>query len=278
MSVQQENTGDTGNGMLVGNFTPAQPRLASDWGGTPRPDQDVTQQRPAPQQQQPTQEERPAYRWTDEDLERVRTQEKDKLYGRINDMDTQLRALAEEREAEKVARQAEAEAAEAARRAEEEGKMEVRDLLERREKEFQAQINEINQRYETDRAVFQRERELAEAELYRRDRIAQESEYILPELRDFITGSTVVEIDASIETMKARTEAILQNLASVEPPPVPFQQRMGAAPTAPPVGPMEQLPSYESLTPEMIKGMDMDTYKRYRNELLQASSRAGKLS
>jgi hypothetical protein len=35
---------------------------------------------------------------------------------------------------------------------------------------------------------------------------------------------------------------------------------------------MEQLPSYESLTPEDIKGMDMETYKRYRTQLLQATS------
>jgi len=35
---------------------------------------------------------------------------------------------------------------------------------------------------------------------------------------------------------------------------------------------MEQMPSYESLTPEDIKGMDMETYKRYRSQLLQATS------
>ena len=119
--------------------------------------------------------------------------------------------------------------------------------------------------------MFQKERQLQEAELYRRDRIAQESEYILPELRDFITGSSPDEIDQSIEMMKARTASVVANFVAAEPPPVPFQPR-GASPTAPPVGPMEQLPSYESLTPEDIKGMDMDTYKRYRSQLLQATS------
>ena len=35
---------------------------------------------------------------------------------------------------------------------------------------------------------------------------------------------------------------------------------------------MEQLPSYEQLSPQDIAGMDMDTYKRYRPELLQATN------
>jgi hypothetical protein len=106
---------------------------------------------------------------------------------------------------------------------------------------------------------------------YRRDRIEQEAEYILPELRDLISGDTPESIDASIEVMKARTEQIFTNMAAANQPPIPFQPR-GAAPTAPPVGPMEQMPSYESLTPDDIRGMDMDTYKRYRPQLLQATN------
>jgi hypothetical protein len=110
----------------------------------------------------------------------------------------------------------------------------------------------------------------AQVQEYRRDRIEQESEYILPELRDLITGDSAEAIDASIEVMKARTEQIFANMAAANPPPIPFQR--GAAPTAPPVGPMEQMPSYESLTPDDIRGMDMETYKRYRGQLLQATN------
>ena len=35
-------------------------------------------------------------------------------------------------------------------------------------------------------------------------------------------------------------------------------------PSVPPVGPMEQLPSYETVVARDIAAMDMDTYKRYR--------------
>jgi hypothetical protein len=264
-----ENIGDTGSGFIVG-AQPAQPRLASDWGQQQRPDQAVTQPMP---NGAPPQEQRPAYRWTDEDLEAARKQEKDKLYGRIEDFQGQLKELQAAREAEQAERDRLAAEAEEARRIREESEMETRDLLSKRESEWRDEIAKLNARYDADREVFAKERQLAEAELYRRDRIAQESEFILPELRDFIQGDSPEAIDQSIEAMKARTEAIVANFVAAEPPPVPFQPR-GASPTAPPVGPMEQLPSYESLTPEDIKGMDMDTYKKYRQQLLQATSAA----
>jgi hypothetical protein len=269
MSNTSGNVSDTGQGILVG-VEPAQPRMTSEFQQT-RPDQAVSQ--PAPQRNGPSSEERPAYRWTDEDIERARQQEKEKLYPRLEDMQTQLRQLAEEREAEKAERERLAAEAAEAQRAVEEGELNVRQLLEKREQEWQQQIAALESRYDADREVFSKERQLQEAELYRRDRIAQESNDILPELRDFIRGSTPEEIDQSIEVMKERTASVLANFAAVEPPQVPFAPR-GAAPTAPPVGPMEQLPSYESLTPEDIRGMDMDTYKKYRTQLLQATSQA----
>lgn len=258
---------DTGSGILVG-AEPAQPRTTGEWGNQPRPDQAVTQQPPPRQQQQP---ERPAYRWTDEDIENARRQEKDKLYPQLDEMKQQLRALQEQRDTEQAERQRLADEAEAARKAREEQEMEVRDLLTRREQEWKSQIEELSGRFDTYRAVSERERQLAEAELYRRDRIAQEAENILPELRDFITGSTPEEVDQSIEAMKQRTEQIVANFVAAEPQ-IPFQPRIGASPTAPPVGPMETQPDYTQLTPEDIRGMDMNTYKRYREQLLQATS------
>jgi len=45
-------------------------------------------------------------------------------------------------------------------------------------------------------------------------------------------------------------------------------------PSVPPVGPMEQQPSYEQMSPQAIAEMDMDTYKRYRPTLLQAASQS----
>ena len=261
---------DTGQGHLVG-VQPAQPRQATGWADQQgRPDQQVsqpTQYAGNGNQQQPQQQGR---FFTEEEVAEIRRQEKDKLYGRIETMGSQLEELQAARAAEQAERERLAQEAAEALRLKEEGELEVRDLLARKETEWQAQLATLEQRYDADRAVFDRERQYAELQDYKRQRIEQESEYILPELRDLITGDNPAAVDASIEVMKARTELIFANMQANQP--VPQPQPRGAAPTSPPVGPMEQLPSYESLTPEDIKGMDMETYKRYRSQLLQATS------
>jgi hypothetical protein len=265
------NISDTGAGVLVG-ADPAQPRTVADWGTQPRPDQAVTQQPSPPQQpQQPPQPQGRTF--TEEELEAARRQEKEKLYPRLEELDTQLKSVLAEREAEKAERERLAAEAEEARKAREEGEMEVRDLLNKREQEWSQRFEEINQRYDTDRALFERERALQEAELYRRDRIAQESPHILPQLLGRVSGSTIEEIDASIEELKAITDSVMQDFAAAteQAPPAPFQPR-GASPTAPPVGPMEQLPEYQNLTAEDIRGMDMATFKKHRESLLRAAS------
>lgn len=256
-----------GQGLLVG-VTPAQPQNAN-WAQI-QPTQDVSQ-RPVQVVDSPpnTNGNTSNFRFTDEDIEKARQQEKDKLYPRIEEMSAALKQLSAEREAEQAERTRLAEEAEAARRAKEESEMDLRQLFERREAEFNAQINELSQRYDTDRAVFERERALQEAYAYRMARVEQESEYILPELRDLIGGDTPEAIDASIDEMKARSEAIFANMAAAAQP-QPF--RGAAMPSVPPVGPMEQMPSQESLTADDIRTMDMDTYKRYREQLLRATN------
>jgi len=275
MSNQGE-IADTGQGFLQG-VEPAQPRRAGDW-QQQRPDQAVSQQQPIQYATGGNTGNGAAFRWTDEDLERVRQQEKDKLYGRIEELSTGLRQVQEERQAELAERERLAAEAAEAQRLREEDELNVRDLLTKKELEWQQRMTQIESRYDQDRAVFERERQLHELADYRRNRIEQESEYILPELRDLVQGDTVEAVDASIETMKARTTQIFANIAAAQQqsPQVPFAPQRGASPTAPSVGPMEQLPAYESLTPDDIRTMDMETYKKYRAQLLQATSPKGR--
>lgn len=263
MSMSDNGVSQDGGGFLVG-VQPAQPQPAAVQ--QPRPDQAVSQPVQVTDFQQPA---AGGGRFTEADIERARQQEKEKLYPRLEEMGNQLRALQEERAAEAAERQRLAEEAEAARRAQEEQEMDLRTLMERREQEFQTQISEINKRYDTDRAVFERERALAETQQYRLARIEQEAEFIFPELRDLVQGNTPEEVDQSIEALKLRTEAIYANMQAAQQP-VPF--RGAAMPSAPAVGPLEQVPSQQQLTPDDIRSMDMDTYKRYRSQLLQATS------
>jgi hypothetical protein len=273
--MTQEVT-DTNDGFIVGADPKEAPRTAATWaevqaetmaGNILVPTQQPVEQVAVAES---SFEDNPRF-YTDEDLERVRREEKDKLYGRIQSMDDQLKAITKEREAAEAARRAEVEAQAERARIEEEESMKVRDLLKRKEEEWASRFTELEGRYEQDRAVFERERRFNELESYRQERVAQDSEYIIPELRDLIRGNSEEEIDASIEEMKARTAAIMGQMeASVSSQ---RQAMRGAAPTAPPVGPMEQMETYESITPDDIRSMDMETYKRYRASLLNAAGR-----
>lgn len=267
---------DTGNGFIVGTDPKEPVRTSAQWAevqaetmaGGPN---GIPGLMPTPGA--PTSENPPESRYyTDEDVERIRREEKDKLYGRIQTMDEQLKTLVSEREAREAELRAQQEAESEARRREEEEKMEVRDLLERRTSEMQQRIDALQSEREVERAAFEKERQFQELISYRQGRIEQESEYIIPELRDLVVGNSPEEVDASIEQMKQRTAAILgQMQASVS---TQRQQMRGAAPTAPPVGPLEQMQSYESITPDDIRSMDMETYKRFRGSLLDGASRA----
>jgi hypothetical protein len=256
----QNATVDSGSGFITG-VTPPQhvPQQQATNGLIYRDDR---QQEPQTPQQR---------MFTEEQVESFRQQEKDKLYPEIQRMSEQLRTLQEERDAERAERERVAQEAESERRAKEEQEMDLRQLLDQRTATFQQQIEERDRRYEADRAVFEQERRLTELNEYRRDRLEQEGAYIFPELQGFITGNSPEEVDASIEALKERTASILNQITAAQPPPQPFS-RVAANPGVPPVGPLEQLPSYEQLSPQDIAAMPMDTYKRHRDELLRAAS------
>jgi hypothetical protein len=265
-TAQQQPAGgivETSDGFLVG-VQPAQPRQANGWGENGA---QTLQQQPQPLQQ-------PQGRlFTEAEVEALRRQEQEAIAARMEEMNSQLQALREEREAEAAARQAAADAEAAAQRQREESEMDLRALMEKRDQEWTQRLEETEARYATDRAVFEKERQLTQLSEYRRDRIEQEQEWILPELRDFVTGDTVEAVDQSIEFMKQRSEIIASNFAAAaqqQQAQLPF--RGGAMPTVPPVGPMEQLPSYEQITPAMVDSMTMDEYKRHRPQLLQAAN------
>lgn len=277
MSVQQgtpapQEAADTGSGFIVGTDPKQPPQPATTWVEQPATDpmgNPMGQQTPPTDPQNGSNSNQRFY--TDEDIERARREEKDKLYGRITTMDDQLKQLQRERDEREAARQAEVDRLAEEARTKEEAEMETRDLLTRKEAEWQQRMEELESRYEQDRAVFDRERRFQEVAQYRQAMLEQQQEWIIPELRDLVRGNSETEIDESIEEMKARTAAIMGQLeASVS------QQRQGmrgAAPTAPPVGPMEQMESYESLTPQDIATMDMETYKKHRGSLLNATGR-----
>jgi DNA repair exonuclease SbcCD ATPase subunit len=272
VSQFDDSVSDTNDGFIVGADPRQQPMTAAEVGqietevsASQQPLQVVEQMAP----QQPSEQGK---FFSEDDVLRIRQEEKDKLYSRLNNYETQLSELQAERDArleeERIAR----EAAEAEQRRKEEETMEVRDLLQRREEEFNSRFAEMESRMEQERAIYEQEKQFNELQSYRQAALEQNAEYIMPELRDLVTGNSVEEIEISIDAMKTRTSAIMQSMQDA----VQSQRQAmrGTTPTAPPVGPMEQEPALETMTPDQIRNMDPGTYAKYRARLLQAASQS----
>ena len=265
MSGQGEPVVETPTGFVTGADPRQQPMTAAEWQAAQN---SANQGPPITIVNQPPQNGAGRV-FTEEEVARIRAEEKDKLYNRMSELEQQLGGLAEERERREEAERQAAEAAEAAERAKQEADMDVRSLLAERETEWERRFQDLQADREREKALREKEQQLAALSEYRRNRIEQEADDIMPELRDFITGFSPEEVDASIETMKHRTAAILASMQGAV-----TQQRQalrGAAVTAPPVGPMEQQTDLRTMTPDDLRNMDMGTYAKHRDSLLRAA-------
>lgn len=208
--------------------------------------------------------------FTMEDIEKVRKEEKDKLYSRIDSMDNELKAMREEREKREAAERKAQEEAAAAQQARQQEEMSAKELLAQKEQEWNQRFSQIEAERQRSEAILEQERRLGALTNYRVNRLQEEQENILPELRDLVTGNSEQEIEASLASLRERTERILGNVQAAQQ-----QQRTGmrgVPVTAPPVGPMDNQPEYETVTAADIAAMDMATYSKYREKLLGASS------
>lgn len=208
--------------------------------------------------------------FSQDDIERARQEEKDKLYARLQGQEEELRKFREAQEAQAAAAaDAQAKAEEAARKAAEE-EMSAKELLEKRQQEWDQRFAQMEQRAAAAEAVIEQERAFQALQQYRAQRLEEEAENILPELLDLVTGTTQEEVEASLSAMKTRTANILGNVAAAQQQ--QRQQARGVPVTAPPVGPMDNNPEYETVTADDIRNMDMATYMKNRDRLLGAAS------
>lgn len=216
-----------------------------------------------------------------DDIAKAREQEKAKLYPQLEKMKEELASLKRERE-EAAAREAERQsriADEEARAAQlkkeqEENELSFKDLLKKKEQEFQSQLE--NERLERERAIalLEQERKFQELMNYRQGRLEQERENIIPELIDLIEGNSADEIEQSIATLKEKSARILdsaqQAMQSAR------AQMAGPRVTAPAAGPLDNDSSQQSFTPDSIRDMSLADYAKQRAKLLgNAASNRG---
>lgn len=208
-----------------------------------------------------------------EAIQKARAQEKAKLYPQMEKLQEEL-SLLRSKEQEREAKEAERKAQRAAREAEiakqkkleEEQQLELRDLLSKKEREWQAQLEQERQEREKAFALLEREREFQELSSYRQARLEQERDTIIPELIDLISGNTKDEIENSIAGLKERSAKIFENVAAASQQ--TRKEMVGSRVTMPSSGPLDNDSAQLSLTPDAIAKMSQAEYAKHRSKLL----------
>jgi hypothetical protein len=206
-------------------------------------------------------------------IEKARQQEKDKLYPTISKADERAAAMEAEvkelsafrKKAEKE-EQARAKAIEDAQRAKEEAEMSAKDLVAKRDKEFNDRLAQLQAENEQRIALMEQEVKFNQLQSYITRRAAEESQTIVPELLDFITGNTPEEVEASIAILKEKSAAIADAARGAQ-----IRQRSSLPGVAPSSGTngvtiMDQ-PGDRQLSAEDIRGMSMQEFAALRKKV-----------
>ena len=211
--------------------------------------------------------------FSEDDLAKARAQEKQKLYPQMEKMQEELakaKALAEELAAKETQREAERNAKKAEREAkkkqEEEQELSFKELLSKKEQEFQSQLEAERLEREKAFALLERERQFQDLMNYRAQRIEDERDTIVPQLIDLVSGNTQEEIEQSIATLKDKSAAIMQDVQQATAN--AKQAMVGARVTAPASGPLDNDSEQKSYTPDSIRDMSLADYAKQRAKLL----------
>ena len=137
-----------------------------------------------------------------------------------------------------------------------EAEMDVRELLQSKEKEWAEKLEAEKAERERAFTLLDRERQYAELNEYRNRRLEEERDNIIPELVD--RSSRILE----------SAQSAMQNAR---------KEMTGSRVTSPPSGPMDNNSEQQSFTAEQIAAMSVTEYAKYRGKLLgKAASERGK--
>lgn len=217
--------------------------------------------------------------YTEEDLAKVRSQEKSKLYPELESLKSEVASLKKERE-EKAARKAEKEAAEAAakeakQKAKLEEELDAKDLIKLTAQELKEQLERERQETQRAFALLERERSYAELQSFKQNLIEQERDNVMPQLLKYLQGDTPEELTSSLEDLKAQTASIFEDAMAAQQ--AQRQSMVGTRATLPPAGALEVNSENRQFTAEDISAMPMNEYAKYRSRLLSPAAQ-GKTS
>lgn len=219
--------------------------------------------------------EEPPQAFTQEDVERIRQEERNRVLAEQTRADQLENELAQYRKAEEDRQAAEAKAQRDAQRQakkKEEEEMELRDLIQRKDQEWEARLEEERKEREKAFALLEQERHHASLQAYLMQRVAEAGDNIMPELRDLVSGNTEQEIDASIALLSQKSELMKNNAVTAMRNINAGRPMVGV--TAPPVGPMETAGATRTYTADELKAMTPEEYAAERDNLLRAASQS----
>ena len=213
--------------------------------------------------------------YTEEDLAKVRAQEKDKLYPQIDALKEEISSLKKDKEERAARKAAEAEAAAAEKaekdRKKQEEELSAKELLDLRQQEWEQKLLAEKQEREKAFALLEQERMFTDIQNYRNQRLEAERDNIMPELLDMVTGNSREEIDASLAALAERTQRIIdsvkQNTSDAR------RQMVGTRTTFPTTGPLDTESGPRQFTAADIASMSMAEYAKYRESLLSDNAR-----
>ena len=172
-----------------------------------------------------------------------------------------------DKEAKRAAKEAEREAKQ---KDKEEKELSFKELLSKKEQEFESRIEAERLERERAFALLDTERKFQDLMNYRAQRIEEERDSIVPQLIDLVNGSSQEDIEQSIETLKAKSAGIMQDVQQAT---MNAKQSMaGTRITAPASGPLDNDSEHNPLTIDPSKGISMDDYIKNRHKYLGAAA------
>jgi hypothetical protein len=211
--------------------------------------------------------------FTPEDIERIRQEERERYSTLSSQLDELQGEVAKYRQAEDERAKAEAKAqrdAEKAEKKKQEEEMELRDLIAKKDDEWEAKLQAEREEREKALALLEQERRHAGLQTYLSQRMMEEGETIVPQLRQLVGGNSEAEIDARIKELQEISGSILGDTEQ-------YMARLNAARptvgvTSPPIGPPDMAASTRTLTPDDLKALTPEEYADQRESLLRAAS------
>lgn len=212
-----------------------------------------------------------------EAVEKAREQEKSKLYGRVDSLTNKLSEW-EQRDKERLAaEEAQRKEAEEAARREEEDQLSAKELLARKEQEWQARLQETQQSFEQqlsqleqqraqEQALLEQQRNFHALQAHRSAALEANKDQIAPQFVDFIRGNTPEEIDAAVATAVAKSQEIVAEIQQAQQN-LRAQQRGVSSTGYAPVGPMETGSQTRDYSPEEIRNMSPQQYAEFRQKI-----------